>query len=54
MLRSGSLPGLWLNIVALPSGDRARAAADVQHGVASPKSAAFAADLKRRAAGRST
>ncbi len=49
IVRSGSLPGLRLNVAALLAGDAARAAADVHHGLASPEHAAFVADLRRRA-----
>ncbi len=49
IVRSGSLPGLWLNVAALLAGDAARAAADVHRGLASPEHAAFVAKLRRRA-----
>jgi Uma2 family endonuclease len=48
LIRSRSLPGLWLNVVALLAGDMARAAADMHRGLALSEHAAFAADLQRR------
>ncbi len=50
IVRSSSLPGLWLNLHALVAGDMARASADVHRGIASPEHAAFVADLRRRRA----
>ena len=52
LVRSGVMPGLWLNVTALLDGDLPAVLADVQRGIASPEHAAFVADLaRRRAAG---
>jgi hypothetical protein len=50
IVRSRSLPGLWLNVQRLLAGDHAAFAADIQRGIASPEHAAFAAELQRRRA----
>ena len=50
LLRSERFPGLRINTDALLAGDAARAAADVQRGIASPERPAFVADLARRRA----
>ncbi len=50
LIRSGVLPGLWLNVTALLHGDLTAVEADVRRGLASPEHAAFVADLARRRA----
>ena len=54
VVRSGVLPGLWLNVAALVLGDWPTVMADLHRGMATPEHAAFVADLRRRraAAGR--
>jgi Uma2 family endonuclease len=49
-VHSRVLPGLWLDVTALASGDFSKVCDGLQLGLASPEHAAFVAKLKRRAA----
>lgn len=50
VLKSRVFPGLWLDPVALTTGDRTRVFTVLQQGVASPEHAAFVEKLRKRAA----